>query len=504
MNVSVSLTQRMKQAVPAAMRLCGILLLAALAGCSQGEKQAQRPLNVLFIAVDDLRPELGVYGASHIQSPNIDRLAAAGGMFTRAYCNVPVCGASRASLMSGMRPLRNRFVGFDVWLDEDAPNVLTLPEHFKNNGYYTVSLGKVLHHKEDALRSWSEPPWRPKAAKLPEGMYRSGRDYALRSNHEIEKAYRDAGDQRHRGMPYERASVADSAYFDGKIALKAIEKLRELSQQDQPFFLATGFQKPHLPFNAPQRYWDLYDPASISLADPDTLPEGAPKQAYHSFGELRAYHGIPESGPVADTMARNLIHGYYACVSYVDAMIGQVLDELERLQIADNTVVILWGDHGWSLGEHGLWCKHSPFEVALHVPLIVRGPGIQAGTRSHALTEFVDVYPSLCELASLPLPPHLAGESFVPALKNPDLAGKQAIFSRWVTADVVRTDRYHYSEWFDEAGGSVARMLYDQQTDADQLHNISEQPALAPQVEQLGQMVRERIQTDTREAAAIP
>ncbi len=432
--------------------------------------------NVLFLAVDDLRPQLGCYGHKQMLSPNIDRLGAEGVIFLRSYCQVPVCGASRASLMTGVRPTANRFLGFDTWAQKDLPGALSIAKHFRNNGYHTISNGKVFHHSTDCLDGWSEEPWRPKG---------TWRNYLLRENQKLaEKSERRAG------PPFEAADVPDNAYFDGMVADKGISDLRRLKKMDRPFFLALGFFKPHLPFNAPKKYWDLYKREEIDLADNPFRPKGAPDAALHNWGELRAYHGIPQKGPLSDDMARTLIHGYYACVSYTDAQIGRVLAELERLGLKDNTIVILWGDHGWNLGEHGLWCKHCNFETSLHSPLLVRAPGVKPGGRTNALTEYLDIYPSLCELCNLPLPAHLQGKSFVPLLKNPDLPWKKAVFSRYFRGDSVKTDRYRYTEWRRKDGKMYARMLYDHSVDWVENVNISERPENKEIVRKMSKMIR--------------
>ncbi len=428
-----------------------------LAGMGGGEKP-----NVLFIAVDDLRPELGCYGIDQIQSPNIDRLASQGTVFANAYCNVPVCGASRASLLMGMRPTESRFVGFDAYAQDDAPGKASLPGYFKDHGYYTLSNGKVFHHIDDMLSSWSEAPWNPAAG--PDGPL----NYLLPAN------IHPADPNKKRGYPFEVADVADDAYFDGQIANKAIADLRRLKNEENPFFMALGFLKPHLPFNAPKRYWDLYPSDSVRLAENDYIPRNAPPQAIHNYGELRHYSGIPMDGPVPEPMARQLVRGYYACVSYVDAQIGRVLAVLEELGLADNTIVVLWGDHGWQLGEHALWCKHANFKTSLRAPLIVRAPQKNAGQQTDALVEFVDIYASLCDLARLGKPAHLQGTSFAPVLDHPELPGKQAVFSRFVAGETIKTHQYAYTEWFDKQGNEVARMLYDHTEDPGENNNIAD------------------------------
>lgn len=457
-----------------------LLTIGILAAGCGGTNDVERRPNVLFIAVDDLRPEIGAYGASHMRTPHLDRLADEGILFHRAYANVPVCGASRASLLTGLRPTRERFWDYDTWVVEDAPGIVTLPQHFKMHGYTTVGLGKVFHHEEDAPDSWTRPVWHPGSDSST--MNTSSRDYLLPANRAL-----DARTGR-RGPPYEAAEVPDSAYYDGKIALRAADELRRLSDANEPFFLAVGFMKPHLPFNAPQRYWDLYPADSIHPPENDTLPDGAPAQAWHNWGELRQYGYVaPSPAPVPDTLARTLIRGYFAATSYADAMIGTVLDELDRLGLSDNTIVVLWGDHGFSLGEHGLWCKHSPFHHAVHAPLIVRAPGFERGREVKALVEFVDLYPSLAELAGLPRPQHLAGESFVAQMADPSLAGKEAVFPRWHNSESIRTDRYLYTEWYDQNGRPSARMLYDHATDPAETVDLVGDPAYASVVERLSE-----------------
>ena len=437
----------------------------------------KRKPNVLFIAVDDLRPQLGCYGHKQMISPNIDKLASKGVTFLRSYCQVPVCGASRASLLTGTRPTADRFLGYATWAEKDLPGALSIAEHFRNNGYHTISNGKIFHHKADCRNSWSEDAWHPTG---------NWRNYMLEKNQELNRRKTKPA-----GPAYECADVPDNAYFDGKVADKGISDLRRLNGGDKPFFLALGFLKPHLPFNAPKKYWDMYKPEKIDLADNPFRPKGAPDAALHNWGELRNYHGIPPKGPLSEELARKLVHGYYACVSHTDAQIGRVVAELDRLGLRDNTVVVLWGDHGWNLGEHGLWCKHCNFETSLHSPLIVTAPGIAGGAKSNALTEYLDIYPSLCELCDLPQPNHLQGRSFVPLLKNPDLPWKEAVFSRYFKGDSVKTDRYRYTQWRDKDGSVNARMLYDHKVDLTENVNIAELPQNKEIVNKLSNMLRE-------------
>lgn len=424
---------------------------------------ADKP-NVLFIAVDDLRPELACYGKQHIHSPNIDKLAESSTLFERTYCMVPTCGASRASLMTGIRPARKRFVNFLTWADRDAPGITTMNTQFKQNGYYTVSMGKIFHHPQDSAQGWSEPAWRPKGVAW----------YQRPENQKLHEERQKQGKRKAKGPAWESADVPDNAYADGVLAEQAISKLQQLKKQEQPFFLDVGFFKPHLPFIAPQKYWDLYDHDKIQLPENYKVPQDAPEESIHNSGELRAYAGIPRKGPVSEETARNLIHGYYACVSYTDAQIGKLLAELDRLELSDNTIVVLWGDHGWNLGDHTLWCKHSCYESSLQIPLLVRAPGIQGGQRRSALIETIDVYPSLCTLAGIPLPEHLAGQSFVELMRNPDTKWKEAAVSRFRNGDTIRTDALRYTEYTNPKGKRTSRMLYDHSSDPLENQNLAE------------------------------
>ncbi|MEW4564166.1 sulfatase [Bremerella sp. JC770] len=435
---------------------------------------ADRP-NVLFIAVDDLRPELGCFGKPHVHSPNIDRLAAQGTVFERAYCMVPTCGASRAALMTSIRPSPDRFKTYLASAEKEVPNITTLNTHFKNSGYTTISNGKIFHHASDNAKGWTEKPWRPQGPsyKLPESIA------AAKTT------------PKGRGPAYESADVEDDFYRDGKLANKTIEDLRRLKEQDEPFFLAVGFFKPHLPFVAPKKYWDLYDPATIALPETYHRPKNAPNVAIHSSGELRAYAGIPKQGPVSDETALNMIRGYYACVSYTDANIGKLLDELDRLNLADNTIVVLWGDHGWNLGEHTLWCKHSCFETSMHAPLVIKVPGKYAGQKTAALTEFIDIYPSLCELCGIDTPKHCQGQSFVPLLEDPTAAGKPFAIGRFGPGDTIRTDKFRYTEYASRKNGVHAKMLYDHHTDPQEDTNIVQRQELQTKVEALSESLNE-------------
>lgn len=435
------------------------LALGSLAAtpCRGAEK-----LNVLMIAVDDLRPELGCYGVSQIRSPQIDKLAARGVVFQRAYCQQAVCSPSRTSLLTGARPDTTQVYDLETHFRNKIPNVVTLPQHFKNHGYFTAGMGKIYHGGLDDRASWTEPHWTPKKAVTysdPANRVPAGSPKTVR------------------GAPWEKASGDDGDFHDGFVANYAIETLGRV--KDQPFFLAVGFIRPHLPFVAPAKYWDLYPADSILPAPLAARPKDAPAFALSNFGELRAYQNMPKTGPVTEADAKMLRHGYYASVSYMDAQVGRVLAELERLGLAEKTIVVLWGDHGWKLGEYGEWCKHTNFELDARVPLIVSAPGMAQGKSARALTEFVDIYPSLCDLADLPLPEHLEGSSFAPVLADPTIVGKPAAFGQYPRKNLMgytmRTDRYRYTRWVERKQPEkiVAVELYDHETDPGETTNIA-------------------------------
>ena len=450
-------------------------------------------MNVLFVVYDDLRPELGCYGREQIISPNIDNLARDGILFGRAYCQQAVCAPSRSSVLSGCRPDTTRIYGLRTPLREAMPDVVSLPEHFKNNGYETVSIGKVYHHPKDDLQGWSREPFRSTGDWKGRGYLTDEAVEAMRKNEEIMRQRND--NRKGVGPAFEAADVPDNGYHDGKDADAAIQMLGQL--KDKPFFLGMGFHKPHLPFNAPKKYWDMYPPESIKLADNPFEPEGVTQYSLTNFGELRGYFGMPKTGPVPDKQARQLIHGYSACVSYVDAQLGRVIAELERLRLREKTVIILWGDHGWKLGEHASWCKHTNFEIDARAPMIISVPGLKsAGEHTYALAEFVDMYPTLCELCDLPIPEHLEGLSFVPVLERPDRPWKKAAFSQYPRGKVmgytIRTERYRYTEWQDRESGEVrAWELYDHQKDPQENVNVINRSEYAEDIRKLDSIMRQ-------------
>ena len=453
------------------INLAILILLFLLLSCTP---KPTKSFNVLMIAVDDLRPELGCYGNTLIQSPNIDELARQGITFKNSYCNIPVSGASRASLLTGMRPTRNRFLSYYTRADVEAPDAVALPRHFKNNGYYTISNGKIFHHMQDKADSWDEN-WRPKTVP-------TWRDYHIEENVQLELA---GG-----GPPWENADVHDTTYHDGKLAEKTIADLKRMKESGKTFFIASGFVKPHLPFNAPKKYWDLYNLEDFNPSERAFWPDNAPAEAFHNSGELRAYHGIPEEGFISDSASLMMQYGYYACVSYIDAQIGKVLRALEELDLAENTIVILWGDHGWNLGEHGMWCKHCNFNTSLQTPLLIRAPGYSADESSDAMVEFVDIYPTLSELCGLPLPGTLEGTSLVPLLKDPEAEWKDYIVSKYFDGLTLKTSAYAYTDWRTDKDSLISMMLYDHQNDKAERENLAPDPEFSILVDSLQEELR--------------
>ena len=482
-----------------------MLCLAAVGLARAADSSPVRP-NILFIAVDDLRPEFGAYGASYVKSPNLDRIAKAGITFYRAYCQQAVCSPTRSSLMTGTRPDTTKVWDLETHFRAALPNVVTLGQHFKNHGYFVQGMGKIYHGSLDDAPTWSVP-WqssRGQAYGLPENLALNNRQSAAPavaggSGKKSGKKKQEPTPRNSRGPAFEGADVPDDTFTDGQNAKLAVATLGVMAKQQQPFFLALGFSKPHLPFVAPKKYWDLYDPAKIQLAPNKFRPKDAPDYAIQPGGELRNYHGIPE-GSIPDDLARQLKHGYYAAISYMDAQLGLVLDELDRLDLAKNTIVVLWGDHGWKLGEHDAWCKHSNAENDTNGALLLSVPGMKnAGAKATGLVEFVDIYPTLAELAGLPLPAHLEGLSFKPVLDHPTRPWKPAAFSQYprpgnsATGGIplmgysMRTERYRFTVWLhrDDPGKVADIELYDHQIDPQENLNVAKSPAHRELLEQL-------------------
>ncbi len=457
---------------------CLLLLVCPMLAMAQTPK-----MNVLFIAVDDLKPALACAGDPHAKTPNLDALAVRGTVFTRAYCQQAVCSPSRSSLLTGRRPDSTKVYDLVTHFRKALPDVATLPQHFKNNGYTSRGVGKIYHGGFDDKPSWSAPWEGTKGANFGPGGLK------LMAKLKADAKANGSDVSKVRGLPTESPDVADDQLNDGWTANRAIELLKENKGKAEPFFLAVGFAKPHLPFVAPKKYWDLYDAKTLPVAAVTTPPTGAPKFAPQFGGELRQYHGMPKSGPIASDAQRTLVHGYYAAVSYMDAQLGRVLDALKENGFAENTVVVVWGDHGWHLGDHGMWCKHTNYELATRSALVVSMPGQKTvGKPCAKFVEFVDIFPTLVDACGLPKSAGVEGHSFVPLLNNPEQTWKAAAFSQYPRSGgmgvgqlmgyAVRTERYRYVEWRKRNTTEVvARELYDHATDPAEDTNIADDPA---------------------------
>jgi arylsulfatase A-like enzyme len=499
-----------------------ILATTCLDSCSHKVHESEKTApNILFIPVDDLRPELGCYGNEDILTPNIDRLAKKGVTFKQAYCQQAVCNPSRASLLTGLRPDSIQVWDLYTSFRDNVPDIITLPQFFKQQGYTTIGLGKTFHNDIPDTLSWTEKLYIDGFPFDPDAFYVN--EDNLQIQEQKIQDLKSAGKSRidPLGHWYVKAKATeigtsgDDAYFDGALTTLAIQKLQALATQKKPFFLSVGYYRPHLPFNAPQKYWDLYNRNSIPLSPNQFVPEGSPEYAIHGDQELRSYIDCPDlplpaQEPWDEKRQRELKHGYFASVSYVDAQIGRLLDELDSLGLAENTIIVLWGDHGWKLGEHNGWCKMTNYEIDTQVPMIVSGAGVKAkGKESKALTELVDIYPTLCEMAGFSIPEHLQGSSLVPLLENPDAEWKPAAFSQFLLGRfgppetrkhermgyTIRTQRYRYVEWYSwnkeekKRGDLLDKELFDHQTDPQENKNLANETEYQKTVESLSRQL---------------
>ena len=450
---------------------------------------AQKP-NLLLLCVDDLKPLLGCYGDALAKTPNLDRLAARGMRFDLAYCNQAVCAPSRNNLMLGTRSTTLGLYNLATNFRQVAPEAVTLTQYFMRHGWRAEGIGKILHvghgnHDDDA--SWSVPFQADKVVEYLRSENSAGgrltREEAYFTNQRL-----DDNRRLPRGAAWEIADVPDHAYADGRIADEGIRRLRAAGERGgQPFLLALGFVKPHLPFTAPKRYWDLHDRQLFKLAARQTPPDSAPAYAGKTLGELNQYEPVPATGPLDADLQRTLIHGYHACVSYVDAQIGRVLAELDRLKLSTNTIIVLWGDNGWHLGDHGAWTKHTNYEQANRIPLLIIAPGVaKPGTHTKQLAETVDLFPTLAELASLPkpeVPQRVEGVSLVPVLRNPVARVRDHAYHAFprqraeqqVIGRAIRSERYRLVEWkHPGAPAATADLeLYDYKTDPAETKNLA-------------------------------
>lgn len=462
-----------------------LFILVAFISCkNSNDTKQENKYNVLFITVDDMRPQLGCYGDKMVKTPNIDQLAAKGVLFERAYCQQALCGPSRASFLTGIRPENLGVHDLHVHFRDVRPNTVTMPQLFKNNGYTTLGLYKVFHlvgfdpggfgNMNDAI-SWSLPQWLPKrSAWGPKG------DSIFQINYQkcLEKGpigYNNIP----RSFAYEAPEVPDSMLSDGETAQQAIRYMQQY--KDQPFFMAVGFYKPHLPFVAPKKYWDLYNKEDIMLPNNQFAPKNAPPYAIAGSSELRSYVNIPNTGEFNESLKKELLHGYLASISYIDNQIGLLLAELNRLDLAKRTIVVVMGDHGYQIGEHNMWCKkHTNFEMAVRAPLIIYVPDEERGHKVHSLTEFVDIYPTLAELCQLTPPDDLDGKSLVPLFSKPDSVINETAMSSYPRGPglgiTMRTDKFRLTEWRNNEGTPVDYELYDHQLDPSENLNKASDP----------------------------
>lgn len=419
------------------MNRCEICLWASVFLLGGSLQAADKP-NVLFIAIDDLRPELGCYGSPAVKSPHLDALAARGLRFDRAYCQQAICSPSRASLLTGTRPDTNGLTHNDINFSEVDPSLTTLPNHFANHGYETVFSGKIFHRPEHSPESWTRQPARKHVqVARPKSPYALAENQKLRDEH-FKAMLAKYGQAAKRGLgsgpAYEMADVPDHRYIDGYNTELAMATLKQMTGDEgkKPFFMAMGYRLPHLNWIAPKKYWDLYDRDQLSLPTQTEGPQGGAAMGLHASFELRTRAGIPKDGPIGEDLSRTLLHAYYASVSYVDAQIGKLVRTLEETGIDDETIIVVWGDHGWHLGEMGIWGKATNYEISARVPLLVATPEMKAkGESTRALVELIDLYPTLCELAGLEKPAHLEGRSFVPLLDDPARSWKEAAFTQF-------------------------------------------------------------------------
>ena len=460
------------------------VLLLTLYACAESDKRSplQRP-NVLLICIDDLRPDLGCYGNDLIVSPHIDALASEGCLFKRHYVQSAICGPSRTTLMTGIIQQ-----GWDLWGNVrkggvEPEKAIALPHLFRQNGYKTICIGKITHEPGgvmDEKQLIHQIPFSWDTSYTAVGKWKTPwRAFFAYANGDAHNTAMRIGVETPR-LPYETEDVEDDGYPDGLNAIEAISQLKLLGNEKKPFFLAIGFYKPHLPFNAPKKYWDLYDRDRIPLASNDFPPENSNiDYCLNKSPELTTHYPWPDGpGVVSEEHAKDLKHAYFACISYVDAQIGKILDELKRQRFDENTIVLLWSDHGWHLGEHGIFGKMTNFDIATNSPLIIKAPGYDmAGKVTDALVETVDIYPTLADLCGIEYEDNLDGESLVPILENTTLKGKpyarSFYYRNLALGKTIKTDAYRIVRWATESDSTVAIELYDHMSDPEENINIA-------------------------------
>lgn len=469
------------------LRTTIMLLLAAapLARSAPAAEAAER-LNVLFLIADDLNCDLGCYGHRMVQSPHIDRLAAQGLRFERAYCQYPLCGPSRASFMCGLYPDQTLIRGNAIRVRERLPGVLTMAQMFRNHGYTPIRVGKIYHYGVPREIGTDGHDDRPSWDRV---INPRGRD-----KDEESQVFSLVPGQYGGTLSWMAADGSDEEQTDGIGATEAIKLLEELGQSRQPFFLAVGFYRPHTPYVAPKKYFAMYPREQIVVPSvPDGYLDTLPAPAQRTLTTKKANVDLPEE------MARRAIQAYYASITFMDAQVGRVLDALERVGLADNTVVVMTSDHGYHMGEHGWYQKQTLFENATRVPLVISVPGMQtAGQSTPALAEMVDFYPTLAEVCGLHAPAHLSGVSQAAVLADSGQSPRKSAFSQHRYGYTLRTDRHRYTEWGKD--GSQGAELYDHQADPEELVNLADRPDQEKTVAQLSEQLRERV----KQARQVP
>lgn len=468
------------------------LLTIAPQLCAQKKVNEKIKPNVLFICVDDLRRELGAYG-SVVKTPNIDRLASEGSLFFRQYAQVPTSGASRACMLTGHLPTDKSDLSNEACrtrLSDKTEGVVpeTMFHQLRRNGYYTVGIGKISHYADGCLYGYEEQktdklelPYSWNEMLFDAGKWGNGWNAFF--------GYSDGSNRqsRHKQVkPYECADVADEGFPDGLTANLAVKKLKELASKEQPFCLAVGFFKPHLPFTSPKKYWDLYDEQSIPISPMPDVPENCSTFSLHNSEEFNGYLLGEEKASiehrVSDQYAKKIRHAYFACISYMDAQVGKVLDALESSGQADNTIIILWGDHGWHLGDLRVWGKHTLHETSLSSALVIKAPGFKKGIKNMRIVNAVDIYPTLMDLCGVAKPAGLDGHSFVNLLNNPnDKRWKDVSYSYYRNGVTIRTPKYRFTQYFNK--GDTITELYKYGKDRIERKNIAkENPKIVKQL----------------------
>lgn len=460
-----------------------VFIISLVFSCGEKEIQKKEP-NILFISVDDLNTELGFYGNNIVKSPNLDKLASESTIFTNHFVQVPTCGASRYSLLTGMRPKTTKHLKNSVFEAEVSSKLETqTPEsfvhHLKRNGYYTVGIGKISHSADGLVYGYNDEP--SNKLELPhswdEFLFDSGK---WKTGWNAFFAYADGENRQSmqsKVKPYEAGTVEDDGYPDGLTTKLAIKSLKKLKEKGKPFFLGVGYFKPHLPFNSPKKYWDLYDRDSILISENPTIPINVNRESLHENGEFNRYALGDEVAnlekPISEDYAKKIIHAYYAGISYIDHQIGVLVDEIKALGLEENTIIVVWGDHGWHLGDQQIWGKHTLFENALKSSFVIKVPGkTKSGKRVESVVETVDIYPTLLELCNIEMPHDLDGNSLLNLINGEELQENNVAYSYFKNGISLRTERYRLTKYFRSEEPTIE--LYDHKNDPNETTNVAQ------------------------------